>query len=189
MKYLEKTIIFSDSDTRCRQKRGESMNEDEGYDYEKRLKEYSDLMKVNTLFVSDTINEERGLTEDGRKIYTLEDIYPYADLVTYPSTFEGFGNAFLEAVYFRKPIVVHLYSIYMKDIKPKGFSVVELDGYVTDAAVRKTRQILTDSELRKKMVDQNYEIAKEFFSYSGLRRRIKSFLEEPVAVLKDFDYY
>jgi glycosyltransferase involved in cell wall biosynthesis len=77
----------------------------------------------------------------------------------------------------------------MVDIKPKGFSAIELDGYVTDAAVRKTRQILKDPELRKKMVDQNYEIAKEFFSYSILQRRLKNFLEEPVAVLKDFDYY
>ena len=162
---------------------------DEGDDYENRIREYSELMKVDTIFVSDTINEKRGTTPDGRKIYTLEDIYPYADLVTYPSTFEGFGNAFLEAVYFRKPVVVNLYSIYMVDIKPKGFTAIELDGYVTDAAVRKTRQILEDPELRKKIVDQNYQIAKEFFSYSILRHRVKRFLEEPVAVLKDFDYY
>ncbi len=162
---------------------------DEGDDYEHRIHEYSELMKVDTLFVSETINEKRGVTPDGRKIYTLEDIYPYADLVTYPSTFEGFGNAFLEAIYFRKPVVVNLYSIYMVDIKPKGFSAIELDGYVTDAAVRKTRQILEDPELRKKMVDQNYEIAKGFFSYSGLRRIVKNFLEEPVTVLKDFDYH
>ena len=162
---------------------------DEGDDYEQRIKEYSELMKVDTLFVSETINEKRGITQDGRKIYTLEDIYPYADLVTYPSTFEGFGNAFLEAIYFRKPVVVNLYSIYLKDIKPKGFSAIELDGYVTDVAVRKTRQILEDPELRKKMVDQNYEIAKAFFSYSILRNRLKSFLEEPVTILKDFEYY
>jgi glycosyltransferase involved in cell wall biosynthesis len=77
----------------------------------------------------------------------------------------------------------------MVDIKPKGFSAIELGGYVTDAAVRKTRQILENPELRKKMVDQNYQIAKEFFSYSILRQRVKSFLEEPVTVLKDFDYY
>ena len=79
---------------------------------------------------------------DGRKIYTLEDIYPYADLVTYPSTFEGFGNAFLETIYFRKPIVVNSYSIYTKDIKPKGFSVIEIDGFVTPDAVEKTYWIM-----------------------------------------------
>jgi hypothetical protein len=80
---------------------------DEGWDYEQRLKEYSKLMKVSTIFVDDIINEERNTTPDGRKIYTLEDIYPYADLVTYPSTFEGFGNAFLETLYFKKPIVLN----------------------------------------------------------------------------------
>jgi glycosyltransferase involved in cell wall biosynthesis len=162
---------------------------DEGYDYEKRLKEYSDLMKVDTLFVSDTIDEKRGLTKDGRKIYTLEDIYPYADLVTYPSTVEGFGNAFLETVYFRKPIVVNLYSIYLKDIKPRGFSVIELDGYVTEAAVEKTKQILKNPELLKQMVDHNYEIAKQIYSYSNLRRRIRNFLQEPMAVIQAIEYY
>ena len=153
---------------------------DEGYDYEKRLKEYSDLMKVDTLFVSDIIDEKRGLTEDGRKIYTLEDIYPYADLVTYPSTFEGFGNAFLEAIYFWKPVVVNLYSIYLKDIKPKGFSVIEIPGYVSETAVQKTKQVLSDPALRKQMTEHNYDVAKRFFSYSVLRRRLKSFLDEPI---------
>ena len=102
---------------------------DEGYDYEKRVKEYSRLLNVNTLFVSDIINEHRGHTKKGKKIYTLNDIYPHADLVTYPSTFEEFGNAFLEAVYFKKPIVVNKYSIYTYDIEPKGFLTIELDDY------------------------------------------------------------
>ena len=149
---------------------------DEGYDYEQRLREYSKLMNVDTIFVSDIINEHRGLTADGRKVYTLEDIYPYCDLVTYPSTFEGFGNAFLEAVYFRKPIVVNAYSIYTKDIKPKGFSVVEIDGYVTSAAVEKTNKILDDPDLRQKMVDLNYDLGLQYFSYGVLHRGLHDFL-------------
>ena len=146
---------------------------DEGFDYQERLKEYAEFLKVNLVFASDVINERRGSTGDGRKIYTLEDIYPYADLVTYPSTFEGFGNAFLEAIYFRKPVVVNTYSIYTKDIKPKGFSVVELDGYVTRDALEKTRQILTDLKLRQEMVDLNYELGKQYYSYDILRRRLE----------------
>ena len=134
---------------------------DEGYDYELRLKEYSQLMNVSTVFVSDIINEERGTTADGRKIYTLEDIYPYADLVTYPSTFEGFGNAFLETLYFKKPIVVNTYSIYRKDIQPKGFKVIEIDGYVTNGAIEQTKQVLDNPELRREMVDHDYELAKK----------------------------
>jgi glycosyltransferase involved in cell wall biosynthesis len=149
---------------------------DEGYDYEQRLREYSELMKVNTVFVSDIINEHRGRTEDGKKIYTLEDIYPHADLVTYPSTFEGFGNAFLEAVYFRKPIVVNAYSIYTKDIKPKGFSVIEIDGYVTSDAVEKTKVVLDNQEFRRQMVEHNYDLGLKYFSYGVLHRGLRAFL-------------
>ena len=151
---------------------------DEGHDYEQRLVEYSKLMNVDTVFVSDIINEQRGLTADGRKIYTLEDIYPYADLVTYPSIFEGFGNAFLEAIYFRKPIVVNAYSIYTKDIKPKGFSVIEIDGYVTSQAVEKAKQILANPDLCQAMVDHNFELGKKFFSYAVLHQGLRNFMRE-----------
>ncbi len=151
---------------------------DEGYDYELRVREYSKMMGVNTLFVSDIINEKRGTTKTGKKIYTLEDIYPHADLVTYPSNFEGFGNAFLEAIYFSKPIVVNNYSIYSSDIKPKGFMVIEIDGYVSDAAVKLTQKVLDDPKLRNNMITKNYEIAEKYFSYSVLRRRLKNLITE-----------
>jgi glycosyltransferase involved in cell wall biosynthesis len=155
---------------------------DEGYDYEQRLREFSQLMDVDTIFVSDIINEKRGTTKDGRKIYTLDDIYPHSDLVTYPSTFEGFGNAFLEAVYFRKPIVVNEYSIYNKDIKPKGFDVIELPGYVTEAAVQKTKELLTDSKRSAAAVEKNYEIGRRFFSFKVLERQLKHYIAEHMAL-------
>jgi len=154
---------------------------DEGYDYEQRVKEYSRLLKVNTIFVSEIINEKRGLTQSGKKVYTLNDIYPHADLVTYPSTFEGFGNAFLEAVYFKKPIVVNKYSIYTFDIKPKGFHTIEIDGYVTEESVQLTRNVLENPELRKNIVEKNYEIATRCFSYSVLRQKLKNLIYDGIA--------
>ena len=153
-------------------------SDDEGHDYERRVREYSRLMKVKTNFVCKLINERRGRTADGRKIYTLADVYPHADLVTYPSTFEGFGNAFLEAIYFRKPIVVNTYSIYQVDIKPKKFNVIEIDGYVTDKAVRQTRKVLKDPEYRRKMVEENYEKARRFYSYTCLHQKLRNLIVE-----------
>jgi len=131
---------------------------------------------VDTIFVSDIINDHRGLTPDGRKIYTLNDIYPHADLVTYPSTYEGFGNAFLEAIYFKKPIVVNIYSIYAVDIKPKGFSVIEIDGYVTDEAVQNTLKVLENSKLRERLVNHNYEIASKYYSYKVLFNELSNLI-------------
>jgi hypothetical protein len=90
----------------------------------------------------------------------------------------------MEAVYFNKPIVVNRYSIYTKDIKPRGFRAVELDGYVTATAVNETREILEDTRLCQEVIDHNYEIGKRFFSYSVLRRLLKSYIEEHMTVKK-----
>ena len=151
---------------------------DEGWDYEERVKDYAKNMKVETLFVSEIINEQRGLTAEGKKVYTLDDIYPHADLVTYPSTFEGFGNAFLEAIYYKKPIVVNNYSIYSFDIQPKGFDVIEIDGYVSDDAVKRARAVLQNPQLCQEMVEKNYEIATSCYSYRVLKQRLKNLVSD-----------
>jgi len=158
---------------------------DEGFDYEQRVKNYSKLLKVNTVFVSEIINEKRGHTSTGRKIYTLEDIYPHADLITYPSNFEGFGNAFLEAIYFSKPIVVNNYSIYSTDIKPKGFDVIEIDGYVSDESIAKTKEILSDVRRREEMVKHNYRLANKYFSYRVLHQKLRILIAECLPCIFD----
>lgn len=151
---------------------------DEGYEYERRLRDYSSLMGVDALFVSEVIKPYRGKTPDGRKIYTPGDIYHQADLVTYPSSLEGFGNAFLEAIYYRKPIVVNNYSVYVTDIKPKGFKTIELPDYVDQQAVKRAREVLENPSLADEMTEHNYELAKKYYSYSVLRQRLKTLLKE-----------
>ncbi len=155
---------------------------DEGYDYERRVKNYSSIMNVNTLFVSDVIKERRGRTNAGKKIYTPFDVYPHADLVTYPSNFEGFGNAFLEAVYFRKPIVANTYSIYITDIKPKGFKVIELEGYVSENTLRRVKEVIKNPDLGEEMVNYNYELGKRYYSYSLLKRKLRSLISDCLGV-------
>jgi glycosyltransferase involved in cell wall biosynthesis len=152
---------------------------DEGYDYEKRIRNYAQLMDVPTSFISDIIKEKRGRLIDGRKVYTLWDAYRMADLVTYPSTIEGFGNAFLEAIYFHKPIVVNNYSIFAIDIKPKGFRVIEFDGYITDATAREVEMILQTPSFVQELTKQNYELARQHYSYGMLERRL-------LMIMKDF---
>jgi glycosyltransferase involved in cell wall biosynthesis len=149
---------------------------DEGDAYEQRVRDYAALLHVPATFVSEVIGPYRGQTATGQKIYTLDDVYQQADLVTYPSTIEGFGNAFLEAVYFRRPIVVNSYSIYAIDIKPKGFRVIEFDGFVTDDTVRQTRDLLEQPALAQAMVENNYQLAKRFYSYGILERNLQTLL-------------
>lgn len=155
---------------------------DEGYEYQTRVKEYAQLLGIKAIFVDDIINDYRGTLPDGRKVYSLQDVYPHADLVTYPSIIEGFGNAFLEAIYFRKPIMVNNYSIYSHDIKPLGFEVIEMDDFISKGTIAETRAVLADPERIRTMVDHNYELALKYFSYTVLETKlwyiVKSFFGE-----------
>lgn len=151
---------------------------DEGDDYESRVRNYAQLLNVPTNFVTDLIRDQRGVTGEGSRIYTLWDTYQLSDFVTYPSTIEGFGNAFLEAIYFRKPIMVNNYSIFSIDIKPKGFRVVEFDGYITDSTVKAVSEVLENPTLRNDMVEHNFHLGRQYYSYKVLARRLETLLSE-----------
>jgi glycosyltransferase involved in cell wall biosynthesis len=110
---------------------------------------------------------------DGRRIYSLWDVYPHADLVTYPSLYEGFGNALIEAIYFRLPVLVNRYPIYVADIGPLGFDFCEIDGSVTDEAVECVSQLLNDPDRGPQMVDTNYRLAAKHFSYQVVQDRLE----------------
>lgn len=145
---------------------------DEGFEYQHALEEYAASVGVDLRIVSRRLAERR--TEDcerGRS-YTLADVYVHADLVTYPSLYEGFGNAFLEAVYFRKPVLLNRYSIYVRDIEPKGFNVLAMNGFLTSKVVEAVRRVLEDSDYREEMVSHNFEIARRHYSYSVLENRL-----------------
>jgi glycosyltransferase involved in cell wall biosynthesis len=146
---------------------------DEGYEYELHVRNYARLLGVKALFVDELINDHRGMTPDGRKFYSLQDIYPHADLVTYPSVFEGFGNAFLESIYYKRPILVNNYSIYFFDIRPKGFDVIEMDDFISESTVKATREILLDKQRIAAMVERNYNLGLKYFSYRILELKLR----------------
>jgi len=149
---------------------------DEGFEYQHMLEELAHEEGVDLRFISERVSEVRQLTKDGKKTYTLWDLYPHADLVTYPSIYEGFGNALLEAFYFRAPVVVNRYSIFIQDIEPKGFRVPVMDGFVTNRLVREVKHLLEDPKYREECVDHNYTLARKFYSYSALRRTLRTMI-------------
>lgn len=148
---------------------------DEGLDYWRWLKREAEVMRVDLRLIDHLIGAERGKM-NGHKLYSLWDAYPHADLVTYPSTYEGFGNALLEAVYFKRPIVVNRYPVYVADIKPLGFEFVELDGFVNEDAAEKVRELLSDPERVEAIAEKNYAIAQAHFSLEVLETKLRDLL-------------
>lgn len=149
---------------------------DEGYEYLGMLEQMAKEEGVDMRVVADRVGEVRQRDSDGRKVYTLWDLYHHADFVTYPSTYEGFGNALLEAIYFRKPVLINRYSIFVRDIEPKGFRLLTMDGFVTPTIARQVRQILLEPGLREEIVNHNYEVARQFYSYSAIRSNLRAFI-------------
>lgn len=145
---------------------------DEGNEYMTLLQERIADAGIDVRFIAERVGETRGTTADGRKIYTLFDIYPHADLVTYPSLYEGFGNAFLEAIYFGKPVVVNTYAVYARDIDPLGFQTVEMTQLVSAEVVSKVRTVLQDAALKQAWAEKNFQLGVKYFSYSVAKRKL-----------------
>lgn len=160
---------------------------DEGDGYVNRVRDFARLLNVPLIFADDLIGERRGLRSDGSRVYTIFDAYAAADLVTYPSEYEGFGNAFLETIYLRRPIVCNRYAIYRTDIEPCGFDVILMDGYVTAEVIEQTREVLQNAERARRMTATNYDTVRRFVSYENAGERLQQIIHriETEAVVTD----
>ena len=140
---------------------------DEGLDYWHWIAHEAKMMGVDLRLVDQMIKETAG-----ENTFSLADAYLHADLVTYPSIYEGFGNALIEAVYYQCPVVVNRYPVYNSDIRPLGFKFIELNGYVDESAILEANQIINGTARKKEMVEHNFNIAKKYFSMEILEQKL-----------------
>lgn len=110
--------------------------------------------------------------------FSLWTVYAAADLVTFCSLYEGFGNGLLEAIYFKKPIILNRYETFVSDIEPLGFDFITLDGYLTPEVVAAARRIIDGGDEKNAGPEKNYAIARRHFSYRTLHQRLQSILAE-----------
>ncbi len=161
--------------------------------YWKNLQEHAQNSGVRLIQVGDRVRHSRGFLPDGSKVYSLWDSYVFADFVTYPSYWEGWGNQFIEAVFAGLPALVFEYPVWTSDIGPAGFQVVSLGSelagtgenglvYAPDhcytRAADEIVQILNNPEQRKAMAEHNFSIAREQFSLEKLQEYIKHLLRK-----------
>jgi glycosyltransferase involved in cell wall biosynthesis len=155
---------------------------DEGSAYEQHLRTFAELLGVKVVFASQVISRHRGELPDGRRVYSLADAYQTADLVTYPSTVEGFGNALLETFYYGRPIVVSAYEIFRTDLQPKGFKVIGFDDFIADETVRHTREVLLNPKVGADMAAHNYPVGQRYYSYQILESQLALLMTQCVGV-------
>jgi len=150
--------------------------------YKTLLAHKADQLGVEAIFIEDMVGESRE-TRNGEKIYSLWDTYVYADFVTYPSLWEGWGNQLLEALRAKLPLMLFEYPVYEADLKEKGLRVVSLgnqlsgrdkygqvtvDPEIIEAAADQAVDLLTDAELRSQTVEHNFSIGRKHYSMGAL---------------------
>jgi len=106
----------------------------------------------------------------------LSDVYAHGRACTYFSTYEGFGNAFVEGVLAKKPIFVNNYKpVYMQDIGDKGFETVMIeDGNLTNEKIQQMSNIIYDPIRCKEIGEFNFELGKKHFSYDVLEEKLNA---------------
>jgi glycosyltransferase involved in cell wall biosynthesis len=151
---------------------------DEGFEYEFKIKELARRSGIQIRFVHNLVADPFAPRQDLNDRFSLWEVYQAADLVTYPSLYEGFGNALLEAMYFKKPLLVNRYQIFKDDIEPKGFDLIKMDGHLTGKVIADIKNVIYDKYRREKMVTKNYEIARKHYSYSLLHTQFASLISK-----------
>jgi mannosylglucosylglycerate synthase len=149
---------------------------DEGLDYLVELERQAERARVQLRYAADRFVPDDLEGQPIRPAHSLRDAYLAADLITYPSLYEGYGNALVEAIYYGKPIVVNRYPVYEADIKPLGLRFIEIDGAITDATVREVRDVLANPARQAALARRNFQIAREHLSYDLLRKRLGRFI-------------
>ncbi|MFP4211041.1 MAG: glycosyltransferase [Alkalispirochaeta sp.] len=136
--------------------------------------------------ISDRVQSVRGVDSEGRRLYTNRDVLVNADIVTYLPIWEGFGNALLEAVAAKVPVVTTTYLVYKTDIMVAGFDMIEIrDRYnaddelvVDDGVFEQIYRTLHDPDERARMVDHNFVVGAREFGLTQLEKHLKELLED-----------
>lgn len=148
---------------------------DEGLDYLISLERRAERAGVNLRYAADRFAPDL----EGRPLgpaHSLRDAYLAADLISYPSLYEGFGNALLEAAYYGKPVVVNRYPVYEADIRPLGFRFIEIDGAITDQTVEEVRAVLGDPDRQAADAEHNFEVGRAHLGYDRLEQALSELI-------------
>jgi glycosyltransferase involved in cell wall biosynthesis len=104
----------------------------------------------------------------------LSDVYAHGRAATYFSTYEGFGNAFVETILAKKPIFVNDYKpVYMQDIGSKGFETVMIEnGTLTSESIQQMSNIIYNPKRCLEIGEYNFQLGKKYFSYEVLEEKL-----------------
>jgi len=99
------------------------------------------------------------------------DIYAAADLVAFPSTWEGFGNPPIEAALYRRPVFVGNYPV-ADELRGLGFH------WFASEDTEAMRERLNDSDGLNILLEHNHKVASRELSLKKMSQRLENLIIE-----------
>ena len=162
--------------------------------YQKRLQQLARQLSVKTVWGYRHIGLKRKQLKN-KKVFSFWDAYLFADLVVLSSTKEGFGNQFLEAVFFKKPLVLFEYPVFLKDLKPQGYHYISLGNRTyrrhqlnlvskkqLRQAARQTLLLLQQPHLVQRWTTTNLRLAQKHYSLTRLATNLRKNVLKPLGI-------
>lgn len=149
-------------------------------DYIDRITRTAEQTGVRLHMISDRVRSSRFVDETGVRYYTNRDVLSNADIVTYLPIWEGFGNALLESIAARVPVVTTTYLVYKTDIMTSGLRNIEVrDRYDEEGkllfdneSLDQIHHVLTHPEARREMVEHNFAVGTREYGLGKLREHL-----------------
>ena len=119
-----------------------------GSDYKKKVVEYIQQQGMTTDIIFTNVDNS-----------VLPAVYQAASIFIYPSLYEGFGLPIIEALWSRTPVITSQVSSLPEAAGPASALINPQD---PEAIAHAIQEILQDSNLNQRMVDEGMEYAKRF---------------------------
>jgi glycosyltransferase involved in cell wall biosynthesis len=158
---------------------GDSRDDEGGYYYQELVNQIHEKKLLSQVFFASHLIQNRSfLTDVSNRKYSLSDAYAHATASTYFSTYEGFGNAFIESVLSKTPIFVNNYKpVYWPEIGSKGFKTVLLENNeICESSLAEMHEIIFNEPLNQEIGEYNFRLGKKYFSYDTLENKLRELI-------------
>ena len=96
---------------------------------------------------------------EGVTLSDMAAIYQSAEIMIYPSVFEGFGIPIIEALFSKIPVITTSGGCFNESGGPSSYYINPLE---SDSITKAIKHIQSDNELRNKMILDGFKHAQNF---------------------------
>lgn len=110
-------------------------------------------------FVQENKMKERIHFLEGISLTDMAAIYQSAEIMIYPSVFEGFGIPIIEALFSKTPVITTNGGCFNESGGPSSYYINPLE---SDSIAEAIKHIQSDNELKNKMINDGFKYAQNF---------------------------